>query len=259
MPFRILLSSCICLFILGASSCKEEVLAPADAAVLARYYPVELNRPAYFRVDSIVLVNTVSGTRYDTARLEARETLVEQFTGGDGSVVYRGERWERATESEPFRYKQTYTVTLTERSVLRSEDNLTFTKLVLPLRETTEWDGNADFDAARTVAVGGEFLDVYNGWVYHYAAVGESLQLETGLALDSVVTVRQAEVDNLIDLRQAYERYAPGLGLVERFVDARHTQCRVCCDGDTGSCVDLPWNEKAEKGYIIRQTLLRRE
>ncbi|MBB4078315.1 hypothetical protein GGR28_000928 [Lewinella aquimaris] len=241
------------------ASCKEEVIGPADSSPLERYYPLELNRPSYYRVDSIVLVNTVSGTRYDTARVEARETLVEQYAGADGSTIYRGERWERTSEEAPYTFKQTYTVTRRDRTVSRSEDNLTFVKLVLPIKEATGWDGNADFDEQRRVSVGGELLDVYNGWEYTYAAVGESLTLETGLVVDSAITVRQANVDNLIDLRQAYERYAPGFGLVERFIDARHTQCKVCCNGDTGSCVDLPWNDKAEKGYIIHQTLIGRE
>ncbi|MEL6142637.1 MAG: hypothetical protein AAFU67_13590 [Bacteroidota bacterium] len=68
-----------------------------------------------------------------------------------------------------------------------------------------------------------------------------------------------SEVDNLIDFRLAYERYARGLGLVERFVDARHTQCQVCCNGDTGSCLDLSWDNKAEKGFILHERLIRVE
>ncbi|NJB84929.1 hypothetical protein GGR26_000674 [Lewinella marina] len=247
------------LLILLATGCEEEVLTPATESALETYYPLELNRPAYYRVDSIVLTPTVSGIRYDTARVEARETLVETFVGADGALVFRGERWERADESQNFTFKQTFTVTRTATAVVRSEDNLSFTKLVLPLRDGVRWDGHTAFDASRDVAVGPEFLDVYNGWAYRYTNTGEQLTLPTGLQLDSVVTVDQAAIDNLIDLRSAYERYAPGRGLVERFLDARHTQCRECCNGDTASCIDLPWDEKAEKGIIIHQLLLRRE
>ncbi len=242
-----------------AAGCDETTALPSLTSDLERYYPLELNRPAYYQVDSIVLTNTVGGVRYDTAQVEARETLVETFLGGDGQLVYRGERWERKNDSAPFTFQQTYTVSANARTVSRSEDNLTFTKLVLPLRVGNRWDGNAAFDETRSVPVGGEFLDVYNGWQYTYRAVGNSATLVTGLTVDSVVVVEQAAIDNLIDLRTASESYAPGLGLVERFVDARHTQCRVCCGGDTGACLDLSWEEKAEKGYIIRQTLIRRE
>lgn len=247
------------LVLLTAAACDEEVLTPAAGTALETYYPLELNRPVYYRVDSIVLTPTVSGIRYDTARLEARETLVETFVGADGATVYRGERWERGDETQPYTFKQTFTVSRTATTVVRSEDNLTFTKLVLPLREGVSWDGHTAFDATRDVSVGPEFLDVYNGWDYVYTSTAASLTLPSGMQLDSVVTVDQAEVDNLIDLRSAYERFAPGLGLVERYIDARHTQCRECCDGDTAECIDLPWDEKAEKGLILHQVLLRRE
>ena len=255
-PFPVVL--CF-LVLMAAGGCDEEVLQPNINTDLARYYPLELNRPAYYQVDSIVLTNAVGGVRYDTARVEARETLMETFVGGDGQTVYRGERWERRDDAAPFTFKQTYTVSATSRAVTRSEDNLTFTKLVLPLREGNSWDGNAAFDETRSVAVGGEFLDVYNGWEYSYGSVSGTVTLMTGLAVDSVVVVEQADIDNLIDLRAARESYAPGLGLVERYLDARHTQCVVCCNRETAPCLDLPWEEKAEKGYIIRQTLIRRD
>ncbi len=247
----------VCL--LTFASCDEEVATPSLQATLDRYYPLELNRAAYYQVDSVVLVPTVGGIRYDTARLEARETLVESYLGGDGNTIYRGERWERAEGAAEFRFKQTYTITRTDGTLMRSEDNLSFTKLVLPLRSGVSWDGNAAFDEQREILVGPEFLDVYGGWNYRYGETDQRLTLDTGLEVDSVVTVEQAEVDNLIDLRSAYERYAPGLGLVERFIDARHTQCNDCCGGDTGACFDLAWNDKAEKGMILRQTLIRRE
>lgn len=246
------------LLLLLNSGCEETVAEPT-VSPLESYYPLALNRPVYYRIDSVVLSGTIGGIVYDSSSSEARETLVETFLGADGTTLYRGERWVRGREAEEFRFQQTFTVDRSGGVVRRSEDNLTFTKLVLPFTRGLSWDGNAAFDEQRSVAVGGEFLDVYNGWNYRYSSLDTSLTLSTGVQLDSVVTVTQASESNLIDLRQAYERYAPGIGLVERFVDARHTQCRVCCGGNTAECINLPWNDKAEKGYIIRQTFLRKD
>lgn len=247
------------LLCLTLAACEEETLTPSVKDTLETYYPLELNRPAYYTVDSIVLVPTISGIVYDTATLEARETLLDSYVGADGKTVYRGERWERPDADARWTFKQTFTVTADGGAYRRSEDNLTFTKLVAPLRSGLTWDGNAAFSTDRDVTVGPEFLDVYNGWEYRYGNTEETLTLPTGLTLDSVVTVEQAAVENLIELRTAYERYAPGLGLVERYIDARHTQCVYCCDRNTDACLDLPWNEKAEKGMILHQTLVRRE
>ncbi len=248
-----------CLLVLGLAlsiaGCKEESLEPR-ADLLEAYYPLELNRPSYYSVDSIVLVREVGGVRYDSSTTEARETLVETFVGADGGTYYRGERWERKNEFAPYRFKQTFTVTRTGTAIIRSEDNLTFTKLVAPVMEGVDWDGNRAFDTDREIFVGGELLDVYKGWNYRYTNTDTTVQLHTGIELDSVLTVRQAAVfDNQINYRHAYEWYAAGIGLVERFLDARHSQCI----NTQTNCADLSWNEKAEKGYIIRQTLVRRD
>ncbi len=254
MPSRLPLPLSLFLLLL-LTACNDEAVTPVDNTDGEQYFPLVLNQPKFYAVDSITLFRVVSGIRYDTARLEARETLVETFTDAEGREWYRGERWERRDETQPWVFRQTYAVSRDDGAALRREDNLTFTKLIFPVRSGRRWDGHAAFDDSRELVVGGEFLDVYAMWNYRYGNVDTLRTLSTGLALPSVARVDQADTDNLIDYRQAYEIYAPGLGLVERFLDARHTQCRVCCNGDTGPCLDLPWDEKAEKGFILRQVL----
>ena len=235
-------------------ACENETAAPVDFSGDLAYFPLVLDRPVFFDQDSIVLRATTRGTAYDTARAQVRETLVEQYVGADGQEIYRGERWQRANDAAPWRFVQSYTQSRTDRTAQRSEDNLSFTKLVFPIRADRRWDGNAAFDERTEVAVGGEFLDVYNYWDYRYT----DSPLDTtynGVAVQGVRTVRQAEENNSIEYRRAYERYAPGIGLVERFLDARHTQCVACCQRDFGQCNELPWGEKAEKGFILHQRL----
>ncbi|MEM6772146.1 MAG: hypothetical protein AAF597_16345 [Bacteroidota bacterium] len=241
-----------------AGSCESEPLDPISTMEDQTFFPLTLNQPLFYGLDSIVVFNTTGGIVYDTTHAEVRETLVEMFVETDGTETYRGERWQRADESSPWQFIQTYTVSRTGSAAFREEDNLRFTKLIFPIAENLAWDGNAAFDARRQLVIGGEFLDVFNGWGYRYDTVGVALTLPTGRSFDRVIRVEQADVDNLIDFREAYEIYAPGVGLVERFIDARATQCRVCCGGnnpDTALCSDLPWDEKAEKGFIIRQVL----
>lgn len=242
-----------------ASACKEETAVPLDLSKDLSYFPLELNRSVFYRVDSIVLLSQIGGVVYDTATAEVRETLVEMFEEPDGSTTYRGERWQRTDEASPWVFSQTYTLSIVDNRALRREDNLTFTKLVFPLRENERWDGHVFFDETRDLIIGGEFLDVFNGWEYRVEEVNTPITLSTGLNFEESLLIRQAEIDNLIDLRLATERYAPGIGLIERTIDARHTQCRNCCSGNTANCINLGWDEKAEKGFILQQTFLRRE
>jgi hypothetical protein len=256
MPKFIFLSFVFLVLLL--SGCKEEVEPPADFSANFAYFPLELDQPNFYRLDSIIVLNTVRGIVYDTITLEVRETLVESFTAADGMTEFRGERWDRPLTGGDWRFRQTYTVRRTNQVATRTEDNLAFTKLTFPFRDEKNWDGHTAFDDSQDIVIGGEFIDVFFDWNYRYDSIGVPMTLSTGLSFDQTLLVTQAETNNLIDLRSAYEIYASGVGLVERFIDARHTQCRVCCGGDTESCIDLDWDEKAEKGFILRQVLLRR-
>lgn len=248
---RLLLTLSMLCFFLACGD--DEIAEPVDFSADYAYFPLELNKQYIYDLDSIVLFNTVQGIVYDTARSQVREELVEAFESGDGVTQYRGERWQRHDASSPWTFVQSYTLERTETAARRTEDNLTFTKLTFPIRPGDTWDGNVAFNPRTEVVVGGEFLDVYNNWRYQYGEGSGNLTTAGQAMLEDVWTVDQADVDNLIDLRSAFERYAPGIGLVERFIDARHTQCRQCCNGDTQQCSDLPWDEKAEKGFILHQ------
>ena len=248
----------LAVLILSASACNETE-ADLTEAPLATYYPLVLDRATYYSVDSIVLVGTVGGTRYDTSRSEAREVLVDTFRAPDGRLVYRGERSTRGTAADDFTFDQTYTLEQSGSGIVRTEDNLAFTKLVSPVREGERWDGNNAFDDLRRVPVGGEFLDVYRAWDYRYANLDSTVNLAGTGEFGNVLVVRQAQYSTEIDLRNAYELYAPGIGLLERYLDARHTQCIICCNRDGTACRELSWDEKAEKGYIIHQRYLRQD
>ncbi|PHI21259.1 hypothetical protein CEQ90_04380 [Lewinellaceae bacterium SD302] len=234
------------------SACEEESIASTPNTGEQEYFPLSIGQTKTYEVDSILLLQEVSGTVYDTARLTVQEILQDTFIAADGRLWYRGERYEKdrdAPDSE-YRITRTFTVSTDAQVALRSENNLSFTKLVFPARTGERWDGNGDFDEFRQFAVGGEFLDIYAGWETFYQTVDSTADDRRFLR------VEQAQVDNVIDLRQAYEVYETGVGLVEKFLDARHTQCQVCCGGDTAPCIDLPWDEKAEKGFILRQRLI---
>lgn len=255
--YRLLLFSALAAGIFSACT-PAAPINPPDILTDLNYFPLEIDRPLFYFQDSIVIFNTPSGIRYDTARAEVRETLVEQFTAADGSQFYRGERWQRTRPDQPWRFVQTYTLQRTAAAAFREEDNLRFTKLIFPIRSDRRWNGNVAFDEQRDVPVGGEFLDLFNGWAYRYDSLTAQRTLASGQQLGQLVRVEQADIDNLIDLRRAYEVYAPGIGLVERFIDARATQCRVCCGGsspNTAQCAELSWDNKAEKGFILHQIL----
>ena len=74
---------------------------------------------------------------------------------------------------------------------------------------------------------------------------------------DLLTLVEGADYENLLNRRLAIEGYAKNIGLVYRELEVFETQCQLCCNGDTGACLDLPWREKAEGGFIIKQWLVQ--
>ena len=54
---------------------------------------------------------------------------------------------------------------------------------------------------------------------------------------------------NLIELREAIEKYARNVGLIEKQMRILDTQCIIECEGE-------PWEVKAEKGFILKQRIL---
>lgn len=236
-----------------ASACEREVAAVSVDYHYA-YFPLAVGQSWQYVVDSIVLRSQVGGIFYDSVRLFAREVLLDTLRDGAGQLWFRGERHERRADTLPWQYRQTFLLGRDARQALRREDNLNFVKLLFPPRANDRWDGNAGFDAFREIAVGGQSLALFVGWEYGYTGVHEP-GMVGNYTFDSLLTVTAADYENLIDRRVVREQYAPGRGLVYREVEALHTQCQQCCGGNTSQCLDLPWRQKAEKGFILRQWL----
>ncbi|MEL6142636.1 MAG: hypothetical protein AAFU67_13585, partial [Bacteroidota bacterium] len=182
--FSILLACCFL-------SCEDNATSPRTLVLDLDYFPLSIGQTKYFEVDSVVLRPVIGGTFYDSIQFEVRETLVDTFSGPDGQVWYRGERWERVGEQAPWQFRQTFTQTVMEQAAFRSEDNLTFTKLVFPVRSGRQWDGHTAFDEFRQLIIGGEFLDVYAGWEYRITDVDETYELNDQTTLDSIIRIEQ--------------------------------------------------------------------
>lgn len=240
-------------FIFLLASCTPETdelkIAPGY-----NYFPLAVGQAWEYEVDSIVLRPEVGGIHYDSLHFYTREVLVDTFRDGGGLRWFRAERYERAHDSLPWQYRATFALSRNDQQAFRREDNLDFIKLVFPPRPDDDWNGNARFDPLRLISVGGEFIALFKGWSYRYEQVHSPANIN-GIAYDSTLSVVAADYENLIERRYAAETYAAGIGLVYREIEAFDTQCRLCCNNNTSQCLDLPWRNKAEKGFILRQRL----
>ncbi len=211
------------------------------------YFPLKTGQSLIYRMDSTIYDPTGDSLVSHSSYL-LKETVVDSFVDLTGAIVYRIEQFQRAADSLPWQFNKIVTASITNNQAIRTEDNLRFIKLTFPLRKFNAWDGNAYFDPGTKVTVAGESIEMFKSWSYRVLDVDQA-EIIGGFALPQVATIENADSENLIELRIAYEKYARGIGLVYRELWILDTQCIEGCTG-------MSWNEKAEKGFILKQTLI---
>ena len=212
------------------------------------YFPLEIGKYIEYEVDSILYDTTGTGVVTEEIRKLVREEVVDTFRDNNDRLVYSVERWERNSEAESWAVKSVKSVIPTQDQLETIEDNLRFIKLVFPLKDGELWDGNQFIDPTTIVVIKGESVEVFKSWSYEVQSLGESETINDK-TFDEVATITQAESENVIELRYSVEKYARGVGLVYKEMKILDTQCIVGCEG-------LPWEEKAQKGFILRQSII---
>lgn len=211
------------------------------------YFPLETGRSWTYQMDSTIYDPTGDSTILHSTYF-LKEIVIDSFVDLTGSTVYRIEQYQRAADTLPWVISKVVTASLTNNQAQRVEDNFRFIKLTFPLRKNNFWDGNAFFDPGTTVTVAGETLEMFKSWSYRVLEKGHPDSVGD-FSFPEVATIQNADSENLIELRLAHEKYARGVGLVYRELWILDTQC-------IEDCIGMSWEEKAEKGFILRQTLL---
>lgn len=234
------------LFLILIPACREIkdpfVIQPIEDS---DYYPLETGSYWIYSVDSIIFDKNASRP-VDTFSFTIKEVVSDTFFDLNGRMWYRIESFERASDTLPWNLRQVLAATLDGKEGLRLENDLIFIKVLLPLTPFKSWDGNKLFDPATLVKVSGETIEMFKGWEYEVLSAGVPDTIN-GLAFGEVATISQANSENLIELRYSREKYARGVGLVERELHILDTQQ-----------IDefVPWEQKAEKGFILYQRLV---
>lgn len=233
-------------------SCRKSETEDLTTDFGYQYFPLETGLEYIYRVDSIVFREGVDRVLADTNRIFFRELITDSLP----DRTFRIERYESLTAEGPWRIAKVFTAARTDRQAFRIEDNLRFVKLIFPLREGVQWDGNRFLPGIINFEGSSRDVNIFKEWNYRVSAV-EVPETVAGQSYPAVTTIQQADFETNIDLRRAVEKYAKNVGLVSREWFILDTQCQFCCNGDIGeTCRSTPWDERAETGFILRQELL---
>lgn len=211
------------------------------------YFPLEIGKYREYVVDSILYDTTGMGIVVEETRTLVREEVVDTFRDNTNRLTYKIERFIRRSEAESWAVQSVSYAVATDNQLELVENNLRFIKMVFPLEDGELWDGNQFIDPTTTITIKGELIEIFKSWSYEVESIDEVEVIEN-VTYDSVATIIQAESENVIELRLSTEKYARGIGLIYREMKILDTQCIAGCEGK-------PWEEKAQKGFILRQTL----
>ena len=242
----------ICLFSLAlmAACSGRELGAPTTfASDFHSYFPLKTGKYIDYKVDSIVYDFEAGGIVQDTARFFLREQIGDTLTDNNGNTLYRIERFTRKDSTESWQIQDIWTASRTETQAFRTEENLRFNPLVFPSTPGKRWNGNAAFDEFTEIAVAGEQIRPWTNWSYRIESTDQPGEIGP-MRFDSLTVVMEADDDNLIERRFSKAIYARNLGLVYKkqlILDSQY--CNQ--NPPPADCTTLPWEVKAEKGYIL--------
>ncbi|MEM6380958.1 MAG: hypothetical protein AAF705_22490 [Bacteroidota bacterium] len=235
-------------------TCGEEETIVVDIDYGYRYYPTIQGQEKIFEVDSIIYGR--EGTVIDSTSGFVREIISAVQENQDGSIMARIERYYRRNAVDAWVLQSFNTLERNDNQAILQEGNQSILKMIFPATLGTTWDPTSFITANQNVVIAGDPIDFYKNWEGSIFANDLTYIGATNGEISNILGVQLADSENLIERRKVEEWYAPNLGLVYREIEILDTQCQKCCNGDTGSCLDIPWPEKAEQGLHIVERLL---
>lgn len=234
--------TCFCFLL---ASC-EETPDPFEVEPGFDYFPLAVGKHIIYQVDSTIYDPTGDTSVYHSTTM-MKEEIVDTLRDNAGNLLFKIERYVRMADTLPWQVTKVFTASIQGNQAVVTEDNLRFIKLTFPVRRNNSWNGNIHFNPGLIVTVAGESLEMFKDWSYKIEETGMPATIG-GFSFDDVTTVREADSENLIELRRSKAQYARGIGLVYRELWILDTQCIESCEGKA-------WEDKAEKGFILKQII----
>lgn len=239
-------------------ACERVIETPGPISF--DYYPIKEGKYKIYQIDSIVYDEyncTVQTTKY-----QVKEVTGVQSLDGEGDPYYSIKRYMRSDSAANWVLSNIWTEKIEDNQLQRVEDNQRIIKMVFPVKEDRHWDGIVFIRRDTLVPIRGGAIDMYKDWDdFVCENVGNTfVDTLSNKVYTDAVKIQQVDKTNNIERRFSLEVYAKNIGMVYKEMRILDTQCRPAgtCSGnsDIASCIGVPWHRKAEKGFILKQSLI---
>lgn len=218
-------------------SCKKEN-KESNLDFNYTYFPLEEGNFISYNVDSINYNDFSTPVLVTRNNYQIKEVVADEFIDLEGRPSHRIERFYRKSNDEEWAILNVYYATLNERTAEKIEENQRFIKLVFPVGEGKQWMGNKFVDPS-------DELFFLKDWKYEMKDVNKPLVFGS-LSFDSTLVVLQKYDSSAINITSSVEKYAKNVGLIYKELRFLKSQNNI----------GLPWEERAEQGYILRMSII---
>jgi hypothetical protein len=193
---------CTSYIVLFVPSCKKDEPAP-DLGY--GYFPEKVGHYVIYEVDSTAKDDAFG---FDsTYRFQLKEVIQSIYYDNAGRPTMRLERWKKNYDPNvPYSSQQwvgprIYAANLTNTTGERLEENIRYTRITFPVKLGPKWNANAN--------------NTLEAWESRFTSVHEP-EVVNGFSFDSVATVEEENILNIVETKYALAKYAKNVGLVYR-------------------------------------------
>lgn len=207
----------------------NETLESIDSEFGYEYYPTEMGDYRIYHTSDIRY--NLNGT-IDTTQYLVKELVEELIENVDGTFRLTLGRYSADIGSNDWSKDSLWAVFMDETKVVVSEANIDFIKLVFPVTENTEWDGNA-FNSS-------------DDEIYRVEEMRKNYSYDT-LSFENTLTVVHKDLIDPAKITEddyRIEVFATNVGLIHK-LKFKINYCSTCAE-----------NGKIENGFIFEQKLI---
>lgn len=187
---------------LFAACKKDATTTPPDVGY--GYFPDNVGHYVIYEGDSISYKDNL-GAPHDTFHFLTKEVIESVFTDNEGRPTLRIHRYTKWYDpavpysTMPWMHTDIWAANRTSTTAEKIEENIRYVRLTFPVKKRETWNGNAH--------------NYFEPWDYEYESVDKA-ETVNSISFDSVTTVLQNDVENLVDRKYGLEKYAKNVGLI---------------------------------------------
>lgn len=208
-------------------SCQKEIDSPEPVGFDNEYFPITIGNWVSYQIQEIN-IDVVSGVN-DTISYQIKEVVESMVENLDEYKSFRLERYFRYNDSEEWTILNIWQIRQYARRIHKIEDNIEYIRLITPVIEHDEWNGNTynhlDDEECFVKSINDTLINNQN---------------------ESVAYIVHQDLSSLIDKKFSEEQYAKDIGLIQKTI----------IDIELNIDPNLPWEQKVTKGTIYYQNYL---